>query len=423
MLLFAQFALCKRPFVIVPSMFGSVLYGNIHNLKTHWYCKSSLTNEWLWATERYILPPVINCLAEYITIAVNETTGKPESRPEAEIYTIDFGGDQAIRYLDPGLFDHHLIPILSDTLDRFVSGGYEIRVDMFGAPYDWRLNPVNLDQYWIDLKGLIETAYSQNDNTPVALFGYSAGNYAMQQFLTLKVDKDWKAKYVNRAIMCAASFAGSFEAVTSTWLGKLPFMPAPYRTKDIDQMALSMPTLYAHLPNTYIFGDRNIIVGPDGEGYKAKDLYDLYTSHGKIPEEYIPIYKGALPMLNNDISDIEVDTYFIFNTGLDTIEGISFPDGWDKNYKESYGKGDTTINSIGLYYGCDTWKSEHVRVCHDLNTTDKGYDHIGMVHKKDVVELIFEAATTDEWNSPKVAKKTHYVTGHDSSVWAKLKKE
>jgi len=355
MFLFAHFALCRRPIVVVPPMFGSVLYGNIYNLKTHWYCKSTHTNEWIWLTDKYLVPPVANCLGNYVTCAINETTGKPGSRPEAEIWTIDFGGDKAIRYLDPGLFKHHIIPLMYKALDRFVAGGYSIKVDMFGAPYDWRMNPVSLDQYWIDLKGLCETAYTQNDNTPIALFGFSAGNYVIHQFLTKYVTEEWRNQHVSRAIMLGPSFPGSFEAVKTVWLGKMAFMPSLYDTKDLNDMTLSIPTLYAHLPNAAIWGDRKVVYGPNGEEYTAAQLYDLYKEHNRIPEEFLPIYESALPYINGEIGDIGVDTYFIFNGILETTEAISFPDGWDKKFHEINGTGDSTINAFGLYYGCNNW--------------------------------------------------------------------
>lgn len=423
MFFFASLTKSLRPVIVIPPMMGSVLYGNIKDLKTHWYCKSNHENSWLWVTDKYLVPPLTNCLAQYLTCAINQTTNKPDSRPEAEIYTIDFGGDSAMTYLDPGLLKHHFIPLMHNALNYFYNNGYTIKQNIFGAPYDWRLNPVSLDQYWIDLQNLIEQAYSQNDNQAVALWGFSAGNYVIHELLTKKVTPEWCSKYVDRAIMLAPAFPGSMEALQCIYFGKIVFLPNVFSTTDIDNMVLSIPTVYGHLPNVPIFGDRPVILGPDGKKYTANDFYDLAISQGKIPDEYIPIFKANLPFINHDITDINVDTYFIFNTALDTPAYIDFSNGWDKNHTVVNGKGDTTINDFGLYYGCKNWKSQHVRVCHDVNTTEKGYDHVGMVLQQDVIELIYKACMSDDWKNNKVEKISHIIIGNGYSDWNQLSKD
>jgi len=284
---------------------------------------------------------------------------------------------------------------MHDALNYFYNNGYTIKENIFGAPYDWRLNPVSIDQYWIDLKNLIEQAYNQNEKQPVALFGFSAGNYVIQELLTAKVTPEWCSTYVDRAVMLAPAFPGSMEALECIFLGKIAFLPNVYDTEDISKMVLSIPTVYGHLPNVHVYGDRTVIQGPDGKKYTANEFYDLSIQQGKIPDEDIPIYQANLPYINHDIKDINIDTYFIFNTGLDTPSYLDYSNGWDKNYTVVQGKGDTTINDFGLYYGCNNWKSQHVRVCHDMNTTEKGYDHVGMILKPDVIQLIYKACTTE----------------------------
>jgi len=404
-------------------MFGSVLYGSNDGFETHWYCSSKFDDSWLWLADYYAILPITNCLANYLSCTVNETTGAPISHPGLNIYTIDFGGDGAIRYLDPGILGYHILPILYNALDRFIDAGYQLRTDLFGAPYDWRLNPMNLGPYWNDLKGLIETAYNQNDNTGVALFGFSAGNYVIQQFLTKYVDPEWKAKYVDRAIMLGPSFAGSIEPLLVLLYGRVYFIPV-IDSDDIDMMCYTLPTLYAHLPNSQIWGSRAIIQGPDGTNYNAHELFELLKTQKKVPEKYIPIYQTGLPYIDGDVLDPEIDIYFLFNAAMETPEFIKYEKGWDKDFTIINGLGDTTISKHGLYFGCDNWKSDHVRVCHDINTTESGYEHAKMVTQEDVIELIYQAATSDDWKkSNKVAKRTHYITGHGSAGWKNLKAE
>ena len=57
---------------------------------------------------------------------------------------MDFGGLGGIDALDPGL--PSLTPLYSGLTKAFKDEGYEERVDLFGAPYDFRLAGDGLEQ-------------------------------------------------------------------------------------------------------------------------------------------------------------------------------------------------------------------------------------------------------------------------------------
>lgn len=400
-------AISFNPVIIVPPMFGSVLMGNIKNLDSHWYCPRNYKEKWLWHNDEFMLGPLENCLSEYITCAFDSSLNHTTSRPEAEIWTIDFGGDGAIRFLDPGLFGYHKMVSMDTILNRFTDLGYVIHKDILGAPYDWRMNPVALQSYWPLLKALVEEAYEKNENKKVRLFGYSAGCIAAQYFLTRTgLTQDWKDKYLDFILMVGPSYAGSSDSMMVIWDGGASWSPAG-RSDSADTMVLSLPMTYTHLPNYYSYGDHPIITGPGGEEIKASGFKDFLYKHGKIREEFKPIYEEALDVLDHDVEEIGISAYFLFNTVLPTVIGMDFPNGYDKPYNLSVVEGDMVITKIALFYGCTHWKKSESLFCHDIQVQNTSYNHGTMISQPEVVDLIVKTLHDDSWKVPGV----HNITG------------
>ena len=61
-----------------------------------------------------------------------------------DIRPVDFGGLGGVDALDPGL--PRLTPLYSGLTKAFKDEGYKERVDLFGAPYDFRLAGEGLQQ-------------------------------------------------------------------------------------------------------------------------------------------------------------------------------------------------------------------------------------------------------------------------------------
>jgi len=405
-----------RPFVIVPSMLGSVLYGDIHDLRSHWYCSKNMENHWIWIADKYLIPPMTNCMAEYLECGWNETSQKSGSRPEANIYTIDFGGDKAIRYLDPGIFGKHFFPNLVYLFDHFAKRGYKIKESMFGAPFDWRLNPVAIDDYFPQLKNLIEEAYRKGGNQKVALYTLSAGSMALHTFFTKIVSKEWKEKYISRILIHGPSLPGGIDTLETLWQGKISFMPEKYDTQSIRDFALSLPTLHAHLLNHHIYGDDPIVIGPQGEQYTAKDLPELLKAHGKIPSKFLKMFDFGSKYPSNEIIDIEIPTYFLFNSVLTTARTLVFKNGWDKPYQKINTTGDDTISQKGLFYMCNKWIGKLPLICHDLRVNNPDYNHGGQIHHNDVLDIVWKVINEDGWMVP----GKHNATGTTTDDWSKF---
>ena len=85
----------------------------------------------------------------------------------------DFGGMQGIAALDPSepRFTATYLPLIR----ALEAAGYKERVDLWGAPYDWRLAGDGLAARGVadDMQSLIETAYTTAGNSPVVLVAHS----------------------------------------------------------------------------------------------------------------------------------------------------------------------------------------------------------------------------------------------------------
>jgi lecithin-cholesterol acyltransferase len=398
-------------------MFGSVLYGDINKIDTHWYCGKNKKNEFLWIKDKYLVPQVVNCLADYMKCEWNSTSHKPKSREGANIYTIDFGGLSAVRYIDHGILGKHFIPDLIHMITKLENEGYIEKVDLFGAPYDWRMNPISLDDYYLQLKQLIEDIYTQTGNQKVTMYGISAGCMAIHNFLTTQVTQEWKDKYMKKIILHGPSFGGAGDALRVIWDNKVSFLPKVYNTESFRKMIVTIPTLHGHMPNAHTNEKLVYVIGPDGKEYYAKDLPQLMIDQGKIKDEAKELFESSFPYIERDILPPGVPTYILFNSVLETPLGYNFKDGWDKPGVPLTTLGDNTITKDSLYYACDKWKTSVSTVCHDIKINDTKYSHSGQLVCDDIQDILYNAIKDDSW----VVKGVHNITGNTIKMWKSLR--
>ena len=417
------------PLVIFPPMFGSVLFGTVKDVPIpHWFCLKNLKDSWIWETDQYLIPPITDCMAAYLKCGWNYTTNRPDSRNESYIYTIDFGGDQGIRYLDRGIFGYHFVHDMDGFLESMEANGFKVRDDMFGAPFDWRLSPIGIEQFYIDAKKLIEDVFVQRNNQKVTIFSYSGGCFSLHYFLTKKVSQEWKDKYIDHVIFVGPSYAGSADALLCLWLGVSWFPGA--ESQAMSEMLLSLPTLYSHFPNYKVHKDIPAVIGPHNEVYSYSEVKQLLYDLGKVDDqENRKIFDFAdADVLSSDIEDPGVDSYIIFNSALPTIIGLNFSNSTESNLndveinflgvkktvkldrKENddwgnlqaiMGEGDGCLSKEALYYGCNAWKSGHTVLCHDYNTLNETYNHGALLTLPDVLDDIYQNIVNNSWRQRK----------------------
>ena len=399
MLTFLTLFFLKNPLILIPPLGGSQLLGTAKNFDTHWYCFKNFENTLLWIHSDLFIPPLINCLADYFTCEWNETLKKPTSSKNIKIDTYDFGGDKGTRFVDNGIFGFKFGSVFDKIFKKFENNGYKIKENIFSAPYDWRMNPVSMDDYFYSLKNLIENAYNKNMNSKVILYGMSAGTMTLHEFLIKYVSKEWKKKYIKNSIFHVPSFTGSLEAFDALWSGNIALMPSFLESLEMKKMIKSIPTISAHLYKSKVYQDDIFVYGPKGETYKASDLPKLLKDHYKIPENLSKIFEFSSKYSTEPLLDPDVPVYLLYNTKIKTPKALKFNSNWN-NYEIIYSKGDGTVLSKSFEYPCDNWNTDKGLICHDIDIDDDQYNHSNQLQNEEVLNIILKIVQDDSWIKP-----------------------
>jgi hypothetical protein len=293
-----------------------------------------------------------------------------------------------------------IIPDFAFVLDEFQDNGYVVGKDLFGAPFDWRHAPLYIDFFYQQFKDLIEHAYATNDNTPVALFAYSAGAMVTHRFLTQFVDQAWKDKHINRVVWGSASFGGSMSATKIAWDQKYDFIPDVFMSDSLHRFFTQTPVLFAHFPNWNVTPDQVVLRGPDGKELTAKDVPQFLSDRGKLTQVGQLETEQAHAVFTDPLEFPGVDSYFLFNSGIPTLQTIQWNTSYDDPYTLIDGSGDTTLLRDTLYFGCNTWPSDagnKTIVCHDFDIDDMAYSHMFILAEQDFIDAVWQAMTSDQW--------------------------
>ncbi|KIH60086.1 Lecithin:cholesterol acyltransferase [Ancylostoma duodenale] len=131
--------------------------------------------------------------------------------PGVDIRVSGFGTSSAVEFVDksrvaPGMYFFLLV-------ENLVKWGFRRDMNILGAPYDYRIAPEELGEYYQRLRKLIEKAYVDAGNKRVVVVGHSLGNIIALHFFTRIVDQAWKDKYIKAFVTIGAPWAGSMKAL------------------------------------------------------------------------------------------------------------------------------------------------------------------------------------------------------------------
>ena len=434
----AKYDIKRKPIVLVPGLYGSNLYVTYDkNIHVPWYCPKSMEDELLWIPTKLVLPPFINCICYLSQCEFDNNTNSIHSIDNVNITVKDFGKRSSVDYIIKGQnhYKNHdsndkkgfldFYDNFGSFIDLYVKNGYEVGKDFFVAPYDWRLAPLFVDNFWPQLKNMIEKAYELSGGQKVTLTGFSMGCFMIQQFLAgerimkynkgkkvngrqiLTAIKDkksvvtqrWINKYIEKVILLAPSFGGSLKAYDAILRRYSPLVPF-YKSVYIGDFATSGPGFYAHWPNLQIFKGLPLVRGPDGVNYTVDQLRDILASHSNIRPDHVPIMDFAIDIQRSGPIDIgeKIPLTIIYNSKVPTTSFLDYKNGWDHDPIVFIdGKGDGTVPSEGIRYACDNWKSNKRRlICIDLEKNDaKHYQHGALTSNPYVLDLVYKATNGD----------------------------
>ena len=398
--------LCLRPAILIPPMLGNQIYVNVSNFEGPWYCPKNLENQAMWVSEEFIVPPLTDCLALYLSSEWDNSENRPVNHTNVEVFPPDWGGLASMKFVDQGIFGLHLAPVFDFIVKALLDAGYVEKQDLFGAPYDWRNAPHNIEYYYEALKDLIETAYHMNNNEKVCLYTYSCGGMVTHYFLTRKVSEEWKEKYIHKVIWASPSIGGSMDAVTASYKHTFQYLPDFMLDDTIEQLFRTVPVLGSHLPNINAFSDEPLVYGPNGEEIRKGEVLDWLVTYGFVREEDRKFFDYGKEIVNLDYEDPNVNSYFVFNAALNTsTAALNFTNGYNETAEIVYGLGDGTMGKDALYYPFNKWKNGNkgkALVLHDFNTTDRMYSHVFTLYIDEYAQYVVDLIKNDDWVVPGV---------------------
>lgn len=340
------------PVVAIPGVGGSQLYAQLNiTASKHWYCQKQQSWYMIWLALTELTPgPASDCWSDDITMSYNATEAKFYNASGVDIEVWKPWTTLGFEYLDPAYKSETIY--FAGVVNSLLAVGYERGKNLFGGPYDWRLAPSSLGDYYVGLQSVIENAYYTNNNTRVAVVAHSMGT---MMFLTMlqKMPQAWKDKFIKNFIAISPPWTGAFEGVTGITSGydfSIPFMPL----ETACSVQRSFESNYFLMPRPAIWGDYVVINSPT-RNYTTNDYPALFQALNLTYAEQIfnvtnAIFDPTIPP--------NVNTFCFYGYNLPTNVMMTFgKGGFSKQPTITYGDGDGTVPHGSLTY-CEKWMNK-----------------------------------------------------------------
>ncbi|OHT01541.1 Lecithin:cholesterol acyltransferase family protein [Tritrichomonas foetus] len=376
-----------RPVIIVPTSFASNLFVTGSNLVKDWYCPKNLQNDKVWTDTSYFADPLRNCLFQWLQLQWDESKRSAVSHPNATITTSDFGGFDGF-VNDPKL---EYIPNYEYLIEYFEKFGYQRKINLFGAPFDFRFNPntETLKQYYSELQKLItDTFASQNQKVVLVAHGYGAS--VIQFFLTNYCEDKFKDTYIQKVVYITPTFVGSITADIAMWTGKdsIGFFVGE---SDYSQDSIhSMGFVHSQMANHDIMGSDVVFTDPDGKTYTAAEFSDLLQNK-KVHYVNQKLFLSSEPFFGQGPTSPAVPVTILYNSERDTPVRFTAKS-WDTAEVEvENGKGDGVVLAASIEKVCKDINAK----CVDLSVPNPYGDHWKIIYLHDTAEAVYSAVMSD----------------------------
>eukprot|EP01116_Phalansterium_solitarium_P006167 TRINITY_DN18470_c0_g1_i1.p1 TRINITY_DN18470_c0_g1~~TRINITY_DN18470_c0_g1_i1.p1 ORF type:complete len:444 (+),score=94.60 TRINITY_DN18470_c0_g1_i1:48-1334(+) len=365
------------PLIIIPPLTGTQIEVKLSGKKTHhMYCDrhSDWFLAWFPAVEE-LLPPLDNCWGE--TVSMEYSNGTFLNFPGVETRIPPFGGIEGIEYVGKGTTG----PVWDVIVDTLVSAaGYEVGLNIRGAPYDWRLGPSALEaQLFPLLKQLFEETYAANNNTPAAAVSLSMGGPVFVLFLST-MDQAWKDKYVQSYTSFSGAFAGSSLAMLDSIASNSKrTYPSATVMRSLSRSLGIVPWL---MPFEAVYGDAVFATTPS-RSYRVSDFHQLFVDAGA--NVTAQMYDLAVPYQVNAAPGVPISCVYGYNSS--TLLNLTFfTDDFTGNFTGGVSDGDGTVPIDGLR-SCDIWARQQSQP--SVSYPIVNMEHADDVHTMEAIEVLY----------------------------------
>ncbi|XP_023023539.2 lysosomal phospholipase A and acyltransferase [Leptinotarsa decemlineata] len=369
-----------NPVILIPGDGGNQIEAKLNKTQVpHYICEKTTSDFFnIWLNMELLVPLVIDCWIDNIKLIYDNETRTTRNTDGVEIRIPGWGITETLEWLDPSHASTG--SYFRDIASTLVGLGHVRNVTIKGAPYDFRKAPNENKDFFINLKTLIETTYTQHNNTPIVLVSHSMGSIMTLVFLNSQ-SQWWKDKYIRSFISLSGVWGGSVKALKvyaiGDDLGSYILRESIMRAEQI-----TSPSLAWLLPSKLFWKPNEVLVQTDKKNFTINDLEEFFQGVG-YPDGW-EMRKDTEPFQLN-FKPPGVEVHCLYGVGVTTVEKLYYKPG---TFLDGYptlltGDGDGTVNRRSLE-GCIHWqklqkqkvyvkelpKVDHLQILHDKTTQD-----------------------------------------------------
>lgn len=364
-----SFSSALQPILLVPGFGGSQLEQKEMSptiLDKYQFCCSTQF-DWTrtWVVLSDIIPYAWECFAERVSrnFINNTWYDKPN------VFTRNIQGLNAIGYLDPSNFITRRETIyFANLVSALQHIGYN-STNLSGSPYDWRLIPSEQLEYFNTVKESVEKMSAMSAGERVIITTHSMGGAYIHYFLTRIVDKNWKAKYVEKWISVASPFIGSPKGILAVVSGYNFGIPIVTSAEGL-QVGPHIGASYYLMPREATEW-QNLVTTTKGLTFNSSQTSEL-LSYAKVQ---LGAEKFSISTNEWSTQDPGVKMSLVSGVNVNTDYGYVYDDDAFTRGPVSVklGSGDGTVPEISSFYP--------LKLGWNISTVKKfnGLDHVGIL--------------------------------------------
>jgi len=312
---------------------------------------------------------LLNCTVNELSLRYDPVMHSTSNNPHVDVIVPQLGDVDAVEYFVPSSLGYIMSSqsgYYDDVVDLLESLGYTKNLNIRGAPYDFRLAPNEMDEFYSNMIQLVKETYRDNGNKRVILLAHSMGNLHMLYFLN-RMDQEWKDTYIQSFISAAGPWGGAVKILKALasgdnldavvhleHIGMDIVLLDPTKIRPLER---SMPSISWMTPSETFWGEDEVMVqAPGGVNYTVKDYKRFYQDIDFLQGYSI---KQDTTDLIRDLTPPGVETFCMTGVGIPTYERLDYSsvktEPWyDEAPVVISGDGDGTVNRRSAE-GCLRW--------------------------------------------------------------------
>jgi len=393
-----------HPIVMVPGDGGSQIEAKLSNkTKTvNIFCFKN--SDWfsLWLNLEQMVPKVVDCWVDNMRLQYDLKTRRSFNNAGVETRIPGFGNSSTVEWLDTSM--RSFSGYFSAIADQLVTIGYQRGINLHGAPYDFRKAANEQEEYFKQIKVLIESTYNENGQTQVILLTHSMGSSMMLYFL-IHQSAEWKDKYIRSLISLAGPWGGTARAMKvfavgddlGAWL---------LNEKKLMWQQRTSPSLAWVMPQIGFWREDEVLVETAEKNYTMKQYKEFFNDLGEPNGWFM---RQDTEHLLSGLPPPNVEVFCLHGRGVQTTEKLIYKPGEFPGSDPSTivkGDGDGTVNYRSLI-GCTRWAGQQTQPVthHEF----PGVDHLQILRNAE--QAAFMKNLVDKLNKEMFKKRfwNHYV--------------